>query len=249
VSIPMSIEPHDLIEYPESDGKPMSESDLHYWETVALREALTGFFEADPRVYIAGNNFFYYEKGNPRAVFSPDIYVVRGIEKKLRPTYKLWEEHEVPCFVMEVSSRSTWLEDVGNKKALCARLGVSEYYLYDPEADVVKPPLQGFLLEDGEYRRIALQPDGRLRSDALGVDLWLDRDLRIHAAEARTRRPLLRPEEARAEVTRTRAECERAEAERKRAEAERKRAEAERDDLAIRVRELEAQLRERGDSR
>jgi len=240
VSTPMSIEPHDPIEYPESDGQPMSESDLHYWETVALREALTGFFEDDALVYIAGNNFFYYEQGNRRAVFSPDIYVVRGIEKKLRRTYKLWEEHEVPCFVMEVSSRSTWLEDVGNKKALCARLGVSEYFLYDPEADVVKPPLQGYLLDNGEYRRIAPQPDGRLRSDALGVDLWLDRELQIHAAEARTGRALLRPDEARAELTR-------AKAERESAKAERESAKAERDELVARVRELEAKLRERGE--
>lgn len=228
MSTPMSIEPHDPALYPDSDGKPMSESDLHYWETVALRAALTGFFEDDPRVYIAGNNFFYYEQGNPRAVFSPDIYVVRGIEKKLRRTYKLWEQHEVPCFVLEVSSRSTWLEDVGNKKALCARLGVSEYFLYDPEADVVKPPLQGFLLQEGEYARIAPQPDGRLRSEALGVDLWLDEDLRIHAAETRTGRPLLRPEEARAELTRTKAE---------------------RDELAAKVLELEARLREGGGAR
>lgn len=50
--------------------------------------------------------------------------------------YKLWEEGgRVPVFVMEVSSRKTWLEDIGNKKALCARLGVADYFLFDPEED------------------------------------------------------------------------------------------------------------------
>lgn len=35
-------------------------------------------------MYVAGDNFFYHEEGNPRAVISPDVYVVRGVPKHLR---------------------------------------------------------------------------------------------------------------------------------------------------------------------
>jgi Uma2 family endonuclease len=179
---------------------------------------------------MAANNFLYYEEGNPEACVSPDTYVVIGVEKKRRRIYKLWEEQCAPCFVVEMSSRNTWLEDIGNKKALCAMLGVEEYFLYDPEADVVKPPLQGFRLAAGlagtglagrEYQRIDAATDGAVASRTLGLTFWIDAELKLHARDTRTGEPLLRPEEAR---------------------ADRENATEERDTLAARVRELERQL-------
>ena len=53
--------------YPESDGKPMAETDLHRSEMLALLDALEERYRAEANVYVTGNNFLYYEEGNPKA--------------------------------------------------------------------------------------------------------------------------------------------------------------------------------------
>ena len=49
----------------------------------------------------------------------------------------------------EVSSRRTYRVDIGAKKELCEKLGVKEYYLYDPEKAYITPRLQGYRLDAG----------------------------------------------------------------------------------------------------
>lgn len=157
------------IEYPERDGKPMGETDAHRREIMAIIEMLSLFFRDDPTVYVTGNLMLYYEEGNPGAVTSPDVFVVKASHKGLRRTYKLWEERTPPCVVFEISSRSTRLEDQGTKRVLYAMLGVREYFLFDPLAEYLRPPLQGFRLADDEYVAIAADDDGALLSQELGL--------------------------------------------------------------------------------
>ena len=197
----MALQQDWAIEYPAADGEPMAETDTHRDEMMALIESLKDHFRDEVDVYVAGNNFIYYEQGNPRSVFSPDTYVVFGVEKKQRRIYKLWEECIPPSFVMEMSSRKTMQEDIVTKKALCARLGVREYFLYDPEAEVLTPPLQGFRLMEGtagrQYRRIKPDGDGAVFSEVLGLLLRLEDDHALRCIHARTGEPLRRPLEAR----------------------------------------------------
>lgn len=158
--------------YPESDGEPMAESDTHWLATADLAFALRHRYQGDPRVYVASDNFIYYERGNPRAVFSPDVYVVFGVAKRLRGSYKVWEEEgRCPDVVFEISSRNTWIEDTGNKMAVCARLGVREYFLYDPERDYLDPPLQGYRLHGRRYIPMVPDVDGTLVSEVLDLRL------------------------------------------------------------------------------
>ena len=42
---------------------------------------------------------------------------------------------KAPDFVLEVVSRSTWREDVGRKRQVYERLGVPEYWQYDPTGE------------------------------------------------------------------------------------------------------------------
>ena len=120
------------IHYPESDGKPMGETDVHIDALIYLREALKDYFRDESQVYVAGNMFLYYEEGNPAACLAPDVFVVQGVAKGERRTYKLWEESQPPTVVFEITSRGTQLEDLGTKRAVYAMLGVREYFLYDP---------------------------------------------------------------------------------------------------------------------
>jgi hypothetical protein len=102
------------------------------------------------------------------------VFVVKGVRKGLRRTYKLWDEGVAPCVVIEMTSRSTRLEDKGNKRALYALLGVREYFLFDPLGEYLKPPLQGFTLVDGEYAALPVESDGGIISRELGLKLYRD---------------------------------------------------------------------------
>ena len=163
-----------IIEYPESDGKPVGETDVHRREILHTIETLERHFRNVPDIYVSGNLMFYYEEGNPAAVVSPDVFVVKGVRKGLRRTYKLWDEGVAPCVVIEMTSRSTRLEDKGNKRALYALLGVREYFLFDPLGEYLKPPLQGFTLVDGEYAALPVESDGGIISRELGLKLSRD---------------------------------------------------------------------------
>jgi Uma2 family endonuclease len=182
--------------YPESDGKPMAETDLHIDCLIDLRESLKDFFRNDPDVYVSGNIFVYYKEGDARKQVSPDVLVVKGVEKKRRRYYQIWKEGKAPDFVIEVTSDSTRREDTDFKKKLYQRLGVKEYYLYDPTGDYLKERLFGYRLVGNRYVAVRL-PKGsdRLYSDVVGLDLVLVSDqLRLY--DPGSRRFLLTPSEA-----------------------------------------------------
>ena len=162
------------VEYPSSDGKPMAESDLHRDEMIYVIQALQEHFRDAPDVYVSGNLLLYYVEGEPRYSISPDALVVKGLAdaKSRRDIYKVWEEGRVPCWVMEVTSRSTRQEDLRKKRDLYLQLGVEEYFLFDPREEYLDPPLQGFRLAGGpgsEYRPVPPEADGSLVSPALGI--------------------------------------------------------------------------------
>lgn len=215
------------IEYPESDGMPMAETDTHVREMGCLVDTLKDRYRLDPNVYVAANNFVYYEEGVPESCFSPDVYVVFGVPKGERRTYRMWnEENRPPTVVFELTSRKTRVEDKGNKKALCADLGVAEYFMCDPEQDYLRPPLQGFRLQGGEYRPIAAAEDGSIVSETLGLRMKLE-EHRLLLWDAATGERLLRTEEAREEHRQHAASLERVESKLERAEAENERLRAE----------------------
>jgi Uma2 family endonuclease len=185
------------IHYPESDGKPMAETDVHIDVLIYLREALKDYFRNEPQVYVAGNMLFYYEEGNPAACVAPDVFVVLGVAKGERRTYKLWEEGQPPTVVFEITSRGSRLEDLGTKRALYAMLGVREYFLYDPLGEYLRPPLQGYRLRDGEYERVLPGGEGELVSEALSLELR-EEESQLRVINPTTGERLLTPAEAQA---------------------------------------------------
>ena len=177
------------IEYPESDGKPMAETDLHRDWMTRLIEMLSTHF-AKQRVYVSGNLFIYYEEGNPRKNVAPDVFVVKGVEPDQRRVYKLWEEGTAPCFVLETTSRKTGHQDFGPKMRLYAQLGVHEYFLFDPTREFFKPALLGYRLVGGGYMPLEMDKFGSLISESLGLRIQLEgRSLRLF--DATTDEPLL----------------------------------------------------------
>jgi Uma2 family endonuclease len=148
----------------------MAETDIHRDLMSELIAQLKTFFQDEPNVYVSGNLLLYYVEGNPRQSVSPDIFVVRGISKAPRRIYKLWEEGRAPDVVIEMSSRSTWEEDLHRKWQLYQRLGVREYYIFDPEYDYLPQPLLAYRLVENEFEPVEVS-EGRVRSEALGLEL------------------------------------------------------------------------------
>src|SRR5438094_947435 len=98
--------------YPSSDGKPMAETDKHRDLGVYAIEALKARYSDRQDVYVSGNNFIYFEEGNPKARVSPDCYVMFGVEMRQRDSYMTWKEGgKMPSVVFEFTSRKTQKED------------------------------------------------------------------------------------------------------------------------------------------
>ena len=165
------------VDYPSSDGKPIAETDMHIHLLIETHFTLQHYFRNRQDVYVSADLLLYYEEGNPKKSVVPNVFVVFGVEKKKREHYLLWEEGKGPDFVLEISHPTTYDYDLGEKKRLYAEvLGVSEYFIYDPE-HYLRPPLQGYRLVDGIYYPIPLVNErfqtGYLLSEVLGLEIGL----------------------------------------------------------------------------
>jgi Uma2 family endonuclease len=149
----------------------MAETDLHYRLMTESRQTLEMRYANDPNVYVSGNLLVYYIPENKRRHVSPDVFVVKGVPKKQRDYFLVWEESRSPDAVIELTSSSTRKEDTTKKFKLYRDvLKVREYFLFDPRGDYLKPTLQGYRLSRREYVPIAPIAD-RLPSTVLGLHL------------------------------------------------------------------------------
>ncbi len=193
------------VHYPESDGKPMGETEIHIREIIYLFEALDELLRRVPDVYVGADMLLYYVEGNPRLFVVPDVFVTRGVPWGERRIYKLWEEGRPPSLIVEVTSDSTRHEDISRKRTLYEQLGVEEYILYDPLQDYLRPALQGFRLVDGRYQPIPSGTDGAVLSQTTGATFRIE-ERGIRLIDTATGEPILSNEEVRAELARLRAE-------------------------------------------
>jgi Uma2 family endonuclease len=204
--------------YPESDGKPMGETDDHRDEMVREIELLRRYYQGQ-QVYVSGALLVYYEQGNPKKFVVPDVFVVKGIDPKKRRIYRIWYEGQAPDAIIEVTSRKTKKKDTVTKPALYARLGVKECFLFDPTQEYLDPPLRGYRLVNGDYEAIAADARGALVSQELGLRLQavdgqlmmvrLDTGQRLLTAEEARRAEAEARRAAEAEVARLREELRR----------------------------------------
>jgi Uma2 family endonuclease len=222
--------------YPERDGKPMGETDVHrrwiMWLIIMLQQ-----YYAGQQVYVTGDLLFYYEEGNPRRFVVPDVFVVLDHPPGDRRVYKLWEEGKAPNIIFEITSPSTKNVDQSDKLRLYAELGVQEYFLFDPLNESLRPPLKGYGLVAGRYQPIRTRQPNSYYSEVLDLTIRLSgQKLQLVQADGSL---MLTPEE------RIEAEAQRAEQEAQRAEQEarlRSAAEAHALDLEAELRELRRRL-------
>ena len=135
----------------------------------------------------------------------PDLMSVRGGNRELMEEqrgYAIDRQGKAPDFVLEVASTTTGRVDYTDKRDDYERLGVGEYWCFDPSGgEYHDAALAGDRLVDGVYEPIAIDvlDDGRLRgySEALGLYVcWEDGMLRF--LDPQTERYLDTHEEERA---------------------------------------------------
>jgi hypothetical protein len=127
--------------------------------------------------------------------------------------YKTWVEHRVPDVVIETTSRKTRQKDLTAKPQLYARLGVGEYFVFDPDREYLEPPLQGYRLAADAYTAILPDAGGCLLSQELGLRLGLaEGHLQFYRLDTGDRL-LTRGERAALESQRAATEAERADRE------------------------------------
>ncbi len=201
--------------YPDSDGRFMGDTDHHNVAIIWLREGLQDHFADRDDVYVASNLVWYFEEGDPSSRRDPDGLVAKKVGKHYRRSFRSWEEKAIPCTLFEIASKKTWRNDLGEKRQLYARLGVKEYFVFDPEGCYLDPVLQGFRLIKGQSVPMKPAADGSLTSKELGLRL-VPEGVMLRLVDIATGKPILtrleRADALAAEVERLRAQLRQQEA-------------------------------------
>ena len=148
---------------------------------VLLRAHCTDF-NRRPDVFLDSNTIICYDPDDLNVRVSPDVYLAFGVDTRAirrRKIYLPWEVGKPPDWVLEVASSSTSREDVGRKRDIYAHIGVPEYWRFDPkDGEYHGQRLGGDRLVGGKYQPIELTtaPDGILKghSEILGLSLCWD---------------------------------------------------------------------------
>ena len=148
------------------------EDDMEQWPTVfRISGLLYERYRDRSDVFINGGGFVSYDVTDGNRRVAPDLFIafdvdVAGIYENL-PNFWIWEIGKAPDFVMEVASPSTAANDLGWKRELYQRLGIPEYWRFDPTGgELYGQPIAGERLVAGRYEEYELQKgdDGSVRA-------------------------------------------------------------------------------------
>jgi Uma2 family endonuclease len=125
------------IDYPDSDGNPMSDNTEQYRWIVIIKENLEIMYADNPNVFVAGDLAWYPVRYTLKRT-APDVMVVFGRPKGRRGSYKQWlEENIAPQVAFEILSPSNkdsrGIDSLDEKFAFYETYGIREYYIYDPD--------------------------------------------------------------------------------------------------------------------
>jgi Uma2 family endonuclease len=125
---------------------------------------LAAQYRDSPEVLVGGNQFWYPREGHPDLKQAPGVYVVFGRPRGDRPSYRQWEEDDVPMSVVfEVLSPSNDSFEMADKLAFYDEHGAEEYYVYDPDANRL------LAYQRGRQALRLIRHDGTYTSPRLGV--------------------------------------------------------------------------------
>ena len=160
-----------------------------------------------PDMFLDTGGFVFYDTRDLNRRVRPDLYLAFGVDPDAiyaRNGYVPEEVGKPPDFVLEVGSPSTARIDTERKPGLYARMGVGEYWRFDPmQGEYYGYHLAGDILVNGEYRPVPMttEPDGMVWGYSPLLDLNLcAQDGRLIFHDPKTSRYLLNLPETQAVV-------------------------------------------------
>ena len=205
-------------------GQPSAHAELvrYLWNVLKCL-----FHEQSCTIY---KNLNFYQTSDPfEYPEEPDLAIIKGVAQQPARSWRVGKRGPAPHVVFEIGSEETWNKDLTEKPDKYARMGVQEYFAYDPN----DPPLArranqrlfGWHLDADGRHMTAMQPlsNGSLWSPYL--DSWLVPDgtmLRLYDTQGHMRLTF-----GEAEAQLRQAEAQRADAAVQQAEFEAMRAQAE----------------------
>lgn len=100
---------------------------------ISYLEALLIYLFRGLRCAIYRNLNVYQTPDSGENPVTPDLMVIKGVELELLRSWKMLKTKQAPHVVFEVASEETWENDVQNKPGKYGRMGVLEYFFYDPD--------------------------------------------------------------------------------------------------------------------
>jgi Uma2 family endonuclease len=184
-----------------TEGDLLLETPLHARVIHYLMEALAWMFRG--QLCAIHENYGFYQTDNENEPpYGPDIAIIMGIPEQDTRSYRVGIYGPPPHVAFEIASEETWRNDLVKKPVAYGKMGIAEYYAYDP----YQPPLPlsrrrgrrlfGWQRDPATGLMREMRPDsqGRLWSMRLGSYLVPDGELlrlydhagsrRLTAAEA-----------------------------------------------------------------
>ncbi|MFO0604500.1 MAG: Uma2 family endonuclease [Polyangiales bacterium] len=119
--------------YPETDH--MGEHETQFQIAVRLVPLVVAWLALKGvTARVAGDQFWYFVKGEPKHCRAPDVYVVEGVAQDAadRAVWKTWEGHH-PAFALEVAS-DDWKKDYDDAPPAYDAMRCKELVIFDPGA-------------------------------------------------------------------------------------------------------------------
>jgi len=221
----------------------MGETSLHADLVNYLLDVLKWLLHG--RLYAIYDNLNFYQTADPYEYpIAPDIAIIKGIAHRPTRSWRVGKSGPAPQVVFEIASQETWQKDLAEKPAKYARMGVQEYFAYDPN----EPPLShsanrrlfGWRLDQGRQVMKEILPGSNGSLWSASLESWLVPDgtmLRLYDHSGQMRLTGMEAEARQRQAADQRADMavQQAEAEARRAQAETQRA-----DAAIQQAEIEA---------
>ncbi len=212
----------------------MGETSFHADLVHYLVEALRWLFHGQVCAIYENLNIYQTTNLNEYPI-APDIAVIKGIAQRSIRSWRVGKSGPAPQVVFEIASQETWKKDLAEKPPRYARMGVQEYFAYDPHEFPLPASRNRRLfgwqldLDSQTMREMSPGPSGSLWSHYL--QSWLVPDgatLRLydHNGQMRLTCGESEAQQKQAEARRADAAVQQAEIEARRAQAEAQRAEA-----------------------
>jgi Uma2 family endonuclease len=167
----------EKIEYPDSDGEPMSDNNEQLRLIFLIKGELDAIFAHADDVAVEGDLLWYPVLGSPNIRRAPDTMVIFGRPKRYRGSYKQWEEAGIaPQVAFEILSPGNDEAEMIQKRQFYEQYGVEEYYQFNPD----NGELLGWLRQGAGFQPIPqmnnwISPRLGIRFSVVGFELQLFR--------------------------------------------------------------------------